>query len=57
MAPGPVQRDNSLEDFTLVKLEWNDDLQIWMEAHQEAIDKGDLTVFYEYWCRQKMNLR
>jgi hypothetical protein len=45
------------KDFTLIKLEWNDDLMIWMDMHQEAIDNGDISVFYEYFRRNKMNLR
>jgi hypothetical protein len=36
----------------IMKLEWCDDLMIWMDAYEEEIKAGDINVFLEYW-RQK----
>ena len=35
-------------DKEVMRLEWNDDLTIWIDPHQEKIDKGDFGVFFQY---------
>jgi hypothetical protein len=32
----------------VLKLEWNDDLMIWLDTHEEQIEKGDINTFLEY---------
>lgn len=45
------------KDYTLIKIPWTDDLIIWMDQHQNAIDNGDISVFYEYFRRNQQGLR
>ena len=33
--------DPTDNDKEVMRLEWNDDLTIWIDPHQEKIDKGD----------------
>lgn len=42
-------RGMSIEEAKeIVRLEWSDDLMIWMEAHEKEIDAGSIDVFLEY---------
>jgi hypothetical protein len=41
------------EAMEVTRLPWNDDLKIWMNAHQEEIDTGDVNVFLEYRRRRR----
>ena len=52
-----IVHDNEVTNKDILKLYWDDDLIVWMDAHQKEIDKGDFTIFYEYWRLQKSNLR
>jgi hypothetical protein len=36
------------EAMEVTRLPWNDDLIMWMHAHQEEIDAGDINIFLEY---------
>jgi hypothetical protein len=41
------------EAMEVMRFPWNDDLKIWMNAHQEKIDTGDVNVFLEYRRRRQ----
>lgn len=43
------------EAMEVIRLEWNDDLMIWMDAHQQEIEAGDVNIFLEY--RRQHTLR
>jgi hypothetical protein len=43
------------EAIEVTRLEWNDDLMIWMDAHQQEIEAGDVNTFLEY--RRQHRLR
>jgi len=42
------QKKSVDEALEVTRLEWNDDLMIWMDAHQKEIDSGDVNTFLEY---------
>jgi hypothetical protein len=39
----------------VLKLEWNDDLMIWLDTHEEQIEKGDINTFLEYWRQRRFS--
>lgn len=49
-----IVEDPTENDKEVMRLEWNDDLTIWIDAHQEQIDKGDFGVFFQYRCQGKL---
>jgi hypothetical protein len=50
----PIVRDAPTRGVTveeakeIMRLEWSDDLIIWMDDHEEEIEKGDVNTFLEY---------